>query len=672
MPIYTQANEAKQYIEEMPLGTGEAVGASFLQTFQRNPVTSLFVDAKQLYSDYVEQSPVIDAETARKRVEQEGLKLTIPDDGIKENVLNILMENKYQENRLKSILERGPDGFVTGLATFGASVGASLLDPINIAAAFVPVYGQVRYTSLLANAAGAVGRAGVRARVGAVEGFVGAALVEPIVYFSAQYQQADYTMTESLEALAFGTIFGGGLHMGVGALGDAFRRTGSTLTAKPDGNVGRILNSLEPETRVDVFNGAVGQVLSGRQIDIEARLQMDPIFRNTTARALESTSLTPIGRTSFTLQEPPVPPGMTRLYHGSSTPGRLDGKAWFSTDRKYAESYRPGAELQYVDYPTSKVNAALDPDGYGQTVDRGFTWNVELDSSETGLRKIVSQTSTQTTSTIGNQLSTPEVALNSAVNPGLVEPPLRAVTGAMDSSGNVPVYQTAREAERIRDKVLKNRGEQLEVRQLPDGTYTLLRPYDAQPVRNPDGTPMSFDTERAAAKASKSITDLKDRNLTPVAFMEEGQMKFALVENAPKGMAAAAKKNPELVDLGLAMDRSINAESKLIDEEIAKNRVQKAYERMRESYRAENLRLADMEAVRSVDDTYAVAMRPEKPDMPVDDLDAIVEEARRVGDALGLRAEFDAEMAKYDALIQDADAVGRGFEAAALCGLRRG
>jgi hypothetical protein len=120
------------------------------------------------------------------------------------------------------------------------------------------------------------------------------------------------------------------------------------------------------------------------------------------------------------------------------------------------------------------------------------------------------------------------------------------------------------------------------------------------------------------------------------------------------------------------MDRSINAESKLIDEDVARNKVQKAYERMRESYRAENMRLADMEAVRSVDETYAAAMRIEQTDTLVDDLDAIIEETRRVGDALGLRAELDAELAKYDDLIQDADAVGRAFEAAALCGLRRG
>ncbi len=573
MPIYTQANEATRYIEEMPLGTGEVVSATISETLRFSPTAALFRGGEQLYSDYVEQSPLIDAETARKRVEQEGLKLTIPDEGIKENVLNILMERKYEENRLKGIIERGPDGFAAGLATFGASIGASLLDPINVASAFVPIYGQARYTSMLSNAAGALGRAGVRARVGAVEGFAGIALVEPIVYATAQYEQADYGMTDSLEALAFGTIFGGGLHMGVGALGDAFRRTGSTLTAKPDGNVGKILNSLEPETRSDVMRGALGQVLSGRQIDIEARLRMDPLFENITTRALETTSLTPLTR----FEPPPI----------------------------------------------------------------------------TGL-------------------SAPEVKLNSAVNPTMVEPPLRVTTGAMDSAGEIPVYQTAREAERIQQKVLKNRDEQLEIRQLPDGTYTLIRPYDAQPVRNPDGTPLSFVTERAANKAAKSITELKDRKLTPVAFMENGEMKFALVENAPKGMAEAAKRNPELVDLGVAMDRSVNAESKLIDEDVARNKVQKAYERMRESYRAENMRMADMEAVRAVDETYAKAMAAERTDTIVDDLDAIIEETRRVGDALGLRTELDAELAKYDSLIQDADAVGRAFEAAALCGLRRG
>lgn len=89
----------------------------------------------------------------------------------------------------------------------------------------------------------------------------------------------------------------------------------------------------------------------------------------------------------------PPAAGMTRLYHGSATPGRVAGDAWFSTDRAYAENYRDRAELQYVDMPTEWVNAQLDPDGYGQTVDNGFTLNIELGADVTGNRRVLLQPS---------------------------------------------------------------------------------------------------------------------------------------------------------------------------------------------------------------------------------------------------------------------------------------
>ena len=93
-------------------------------------------------------------------------------------------------------------------------------------------------------------------------------------------------------------------------------------------------------------------------------------------------------------QEPPVAAGMTRLYHGSVTQGRYTGPAWFSTSRTYAQDYRKGAELQYVDVPTTWVNKKADPDNYGQTPDKGYTFNVELDSSVTGPRKPLTQEGT--------------------------------------------------------------------------------------------------------------------------------------------------------------------------------------------------------------------------------------------------------------------------------------
>ena len=85
--------------------------------------------------------------------------------------------------------------------------------------------------------------------------------------------------------------------------------------------------------------------------------------------------------------EPPIPEGMTRLYHGSAEHGRYTGPAWYSTDREYAANYRENAELQYVDVPTEWANQQRDPDGYGQTPDKGFTLNLELQNDEFGPRR---------------------------------------------------------------------------------------------------------------------------------------------------------------------------------------------------------------------------------------------------------------------------------------------
>lgn len=122
--------------------------------------------------------------------------------------------------------------------------------------------------------------------------------------------------------------------------------------------------------------------------------------------------------------DPPIAEGMTRLYHGSATPDRFEGKAWFSTSKNYAENYRNNAQLQYVDVPTEWVNKQVDPNGYGQTVDKGFTWSGELDSSFTGPRKPISgqptgATQKTTTGDGSGTTSTPSTpTLGSSTKPG--------------------------------------------------------------------------------------------------------------------------------------------------------------------------------------------------------------------------------------------------------------
>lgn len=171
-------------------------------------------------------SQTLSPEQARQRLRDNGLEqnLSVSQQGIREETLDILMGRKREELRRQMILSQssGGTGVFAGLA--GSLVG-SLVDPTNIALAFVPVVGQARYAAWLGKAGGTLGRTGVRVGVGATEGLVGLAPVEALNYYSRQREQADYDAYDSMVAIAGGAFFGSALHAGAGLLGDALRPT---------------------------------------------------------------------------------------------------------------------------------------------------------------------------------------------------------------------------------------------------------------------------------------------------------------------------------------------------------------------------------------------------------------------------------------------------------------
>lgn len=170
------------------------------------------------------ETPLLTAEQARARIKEEGLDLTVDDAGIRAGALDILIERKREEVKRKFILDNAPASTVP--VQLLAGFAASTLDPINVASAFVPVVGEARYASLLAKAGkSAMARAAVRAKVGAVEGAVGAALVEPLVLYASAQDQADYGAVDSLLNVAFGSVMGGGLHSAGGYISDVRRGT---------------------------------------------------------------------------------------------------------------------------------------------------------------------------------------------------------------------------------------------------------------------------------------------------------------------------------------------------------------------------------------------------------------------------------------------------------------
>lgn len=266
--------QSVRFQQDLEASAGEVLGATARQTISELPIPSL-VRMGEL-SDAQLTGRRIDSTSARQRITDAGLdgRLTVGDEGMTSEALDILIERKRNEIKRQEVLSRSPGGFAMGTAQLGTAFAASLLDPLNVGLAFVPVVGEARYLRYLASARGVLGRTGVRVGVGAAEGAVGAAIVEPLVYAAKMQEQADYDFTDSLLNVAFGTVFGGGLHAVAGGLADATRALRG-VNIEPNTASSRV-ESMIPSEREAPLRTAVAQAIEGRQVDIDAVMSRVP------------------------------------------------------------------------------------------------------------------------------------------------------------------------------------------------------------------------------------------------------------------------------------------------------------------------------------------------------------------------------------------------------------
>lgn len=281
---------------DIPADAGEVFDASFGSALSTNPSNAIMrteelgqaQDGLRLTGDTESilvpprnepDTPLIDAKAARDRVAGMGLEIKIPEQGIREGALDILVERHREQAARQQVMARAGGGSMgTQLA---AGVAASLLDPLNIASAFVPVVGEARYAAMLGRAASPLGRAGVRVGVGAVEGAVGAAIIEPLPLLAASMDQTEYGLSDSLANIALGGVLGGGLHSVGGAVSDALRRRMATETPAV-------------ETSLNASARQVPEAPSLRAADFDRLFDQDPdvALRTSLARQLEQDSAT--------------------------------------------------------------------------------------------------------------------------------------------------------------------------------------------------------------------------------------------------------------------------------------------------------------------------------------------------------------------------------------------
>ena len=244
----------------------------FAQAFEENPIMAVSRWAalerdKQL-------GPKLSKEEALNRLNLAGMPgaLTFDDNGISEEALKTLISRKRVELRRRQIFDQSRGGAAEAVGRFGVALGTTMVDPVNVGLAFVPIVGQARYLKALEASKSAIGRFGVRARVGAIEGVAGAAAVEPLIYGSRKAEQYDYDAVDSLMNVSFGAIFGGALHGTVGGIADLFPRTAAStpsLEAGPKDLLKRTAEArVEPTIGPDV--PAVGTTAPIKPMDTDA------------------------------------------------------------------------------------------------------------------------------------------------------------------------------------------------------------------------------------------------------------------------------------------------------------------------------------------------------------------------------------------------------------------
>lgn len=162
----------------------------------------------------IEEGRLVAPEDLTKQYGDLGLKFDLP---MTQGEADILAENKRAEQIRMAMIEYGPKGLLSTSAQFGTGVLAAMVDPLELATAFIPFVGQAPKVAALAR----MGEVGRRTLVGAANGFVGSVVTEPGYYLLSKSQQLDYTMTDALFNVGVGTFLGGG----IGTVAGAFARS---------------------------------------------------------------------------------------------------------------------------------------------------------------------------------------------------------------------------------------------------------------------------------------------------------------------------------------------------------------------------------------------------------------------------------------------------------------
>lgn len=252
-------NVHDQYFDNAKAGTLDVLGATFEETLYYNPVNALGRIGEQYLGKGRQGRTLTKEEYVDSEYYREGF--SVNDDGISEGMAQLLADRHDEREAFKTTLSRSRGGFGLGAAQFGVALAGSLLDPLNIASAFIPSVAAARGATLASKITSPVqvartslaGRTtGSRFATGTMDGAIGAAVVEPLVFGAAALEQDDdYTLMDSFLNIALGAGLGGSLHAGFGKISDR-------------------INKLPQETKDILHRTSVAQVAQDQEVKLDS------------------------------------------------------------------------------------------------------------------------------------------------------------------------------------------------------------------------------------------------------------------------------------------------------------------------------------------------------------------------------------------------------------------
>lgn len=256
---------------------GEYFEAAAGNVLRDSPVSSIarYVELDLANADRYHTKRTVTPEQANAQAEEAGVKVDFGTAKYTPEAVNLMIQRAHTRHVRDTTIGRYNPNMGTQL---GVTLLSSLADPLNLAVGAIPFVGEARYATLLAGAGGAMGRATLRAGIGAAEGAVWTAAMEPLIALSATQEGRDYYLADSMRNVLFGAALGAGLHSAGGAIADKlFKRQ---FGMKPVETPADIIHRVPEEINEVALRSALADMIVGRPVQaqemIDAFSRQDP------------------------------------------------------------------------------------------------------------------------------------------------------------------------------------------------------------------------------------------------------------------------------------------------------------------------------------------------------------------------------------------------------------